>query len=457
MSSPSSLKVSIPIGFLFLLENALKLRPPNFKYIKDNFIFIASKVFSIPSKNKQLHEVSMVPISSTILRAEIGGDYRKYLDYLIDINLIISDRTYKVAKRRKDGVGKCIGFGFIKKLNKAKPEQYEIKRKSLIKRARAWDEIYKKQIRNDPTLFGLETRLKQITINLEKAETILNDLVKDGTYTQKKANSELVKCQKIADGHTYLIRDNFGRRIHTNLTSLSKYIRDGGCLSIDGETVVGIDIRSSQPAILHSIAVAQYEEVGRQLTEKYHIPSDMKDRYLNSERLNKTLNSSPFGHIGLGFKTLQDYHAALKSELTKMQMFLEKDIYDQFCIWWKEYFDRELKRSTIKQKWFAYVFGELDKQDPKMAKIWRYEFPIINRMIADIKDEDYCLMAKILQRRESEMVIEKLCPELNDVMESSYFTVHDSVFVGKSKVDVVKPLFQRILEEHHIVSGLVVS
>jgi len=92
-----------------------------------------------------------------------------------------------------------------------------------------------------------------------------------------------------------------------------------------------------------------------------------------------------------------------------------------------------------------------------MEAIWKKEFPIIDKFIELLKAPDYCLLAHLLQRQESKVVIGDLCDEVELLLDVSYFTVHDSIFVKNSKVDVVRPIFEQVLRNHKIVSGLVVG
>lgn len=179
-----------------------------------------------------------VKLNSRVLKWFYGGNYYKYLEYLIDNEFIYLYKNYSVGNKSK-----C-----YKLTNKAKDNGYisanvEIPQKMVQKsillndKFSNIDELVKNKLIND---------LYSVELNIDKAkEWIDKNLDKnDKSYF---INNNI--CTKINNRDIYYSFDNYGR-FHTNFTVLKKEIRTN-FLTINGSKLKEIDITNSQPFFLY--------------------------------------------------------------------------------------------------------------------------------------------------------------------------------------------------------------
>lgn len=121
----------VPRLTLYLPENLdidliLRENEPDFPYFRDKFVYILHLIYVIPSQKKKTIEdySGYTPISKKILGGIIK-DYRKYIDYLEDQDIIEEDKSYVVNL-------KCGGLRFSERY-RGKLKPIDITRWTLIK------------------------------------------------------------------------------------------------------------------------------------------------------------------------------------------------------------------------------------------------------------------------------------------------------------------------------------
>ena len=167
----------------------------------------------------------MVPIFAKIVMEELGRNYRKYFEYLLNWEFLITDNHYRPAKTNPAGWGKAKCWGFTDKYFGKPMVNYEIKKKSLLKRFRKRNDKSIENIKNDPVLYQHKTFLDKLTFDFDGAIDKLRILRLNKNLTQNEHDIEVNRCEKIRDKNFYIVRDDAGR-IHTNLTNISKIIRE---------------------------------------------------------------------------------------------------------------------------------------------------------------------------------------------------------------------------------------
>lgn len=474
----NSITITVPEGIDGYLDTALCMHPPKFKFrwFKDNFMFIIGKIVNLSLNNPKFKRLDKVPISSIILMKEIGRHYRKYIDYLLQYNIITCDNHYIVGGTGIEGKCKCYGIG--SKFKKTPKTTYTINKKTIITKYFKWKEAMFGKIADDEMLSKLYSMLNRFTIDIDGAELYLRKLLDtnaDPDLNEEKIQIELRKCHVInnKDDKTsiFIVRDDYGR-IHTNFTNLSRHVRDN-FLFLDGERVIGIDMVSSQASLLYTMLLNYINKVDDATINKRNSPlnkyamileeldylkTDIRSKYVNSHNFytGDPLYSLKFepSISTLGYNNYTDMLSIARSELSKMEGILKSGIYEYFQMTWKKWNREDKTRSQMKKLWITYVFGKPDQLNKKMRIVWEREFPMLNRIILHFKKIDYRILAHTLQRTESNIVFNDVCSAINDKLNIPYCTVHDSVIVQEQYVHSTKVIFETALINNNVVTGV---
>lgn len=179
-----------------------------------------------------------IKLNSRILKWFYGGNYFKYIEYLIDNNFIYLYKNYSVGNKSK-----CYKLTETAKNKGYISANIDIPQKMIEKSSRLnsnfsnIDEIVKNKLIND---------LYSVKLDIDNAKIWINkNLNKD----DKSHFMNTSICTKISNTDIYYSFDNYGR-FHTNFTVLKKEIRSN-FLTINNEKIKEIDITNSQPFFLY--------------------------------------------------------------------------------------------------------------------------------------------------------------------------------------------------------------
>ena len=466
----TEIDIRIPIEIKGNLLRCLNLHKPNFdfKYHIDSFLYIIHTIRNV-SSYKKFKNLQKVPIYSKIIRFDIGEHYKKYLNYLLQYKFITTDNHYIVGDDTTKGKCKC--YGISKKYQDNKSESHTITKKSILKKILKWRETKFNKMVNDDQLGHMYDMIKKVDIDIKGAKKYLDEMVSTGKLTTYKATLEWDKCLKINDKspHSIFVTQDCYGRIHTNFTNISKHIREK-FLYLDGERMIGLDIISSQPALLGTLFRDYFTKIihyydNNQKDMFYmskldvNMSEDVRDKYVNARNkyTGAHIYSNEFNPLicTFGYPSLLDMLEDAAEELNKYDKILEIGLYEFFQSHWEEIFD-DITRNEIKKEWVSYVFGQ--KQSPfheKMEIIWEKEFPLLTKTLKHFKNGSHKLLAHELQRKEANLIFNDLCPKIDD-MGINYFTVHDSIVVKESVADDVYDVFEQVLEDNDIVTGVAI-
>ena len=426
----------------------------SFRYSMDSLVYICSKISGL-KEQKRFRNLDKVPLSSTILLHEIGRNYRKYMNLLLEHGIIETDNHYVVGDEERRIPGKCKCYRVAKHLMVGETVSYKITKKSLLGKLLAWKQKMFDGIESDEMLCHVYDMMQEFNIDLKSA--ILD---KPGERKHKKGclELELKKSKDINDGELYVHKDRYNR-IHTNFTNLSKNIRKTG-LRCHGEKVKEIDIISSQPTLLYALMnawVCKCEEAVRLgIDTGYYAyePSkrkDVRDKYVNSRNgyhgekiydceLNDNLNM-------LGFKDYASLAKEARRELKVYKNKLESGIYEFFQDMHYEFFWEKISRKAIKKQFVSYVFGAGKRAyNARMDELWGNFFPALRKLLFHMKSYDYRSLSHELQRSEGAFMFGKLAPALNEE-GITYVTIHDSIAVPETQVQKALDIFTECLDE----------
>jgi hypothetical protein len=261
------------------------------------------------------------------------------------------------------------------------------------------------------------------------------------------------KCMRIneplEDASLFLVKDPYGR-IHTNFTNISRHIREN-FIYLDGENLTEVDIISSQPAILYSIIKGYLSSVSDEARKKY-----INDTYVSPMERTTNMDGGVFQPrmSKLGFDDYVDMLENTIEELKKYERVLRSGVYEYFQDKWQEFFERDVSRKKLKKLWLTHIFGLSSAiYNREIEYIWNKCFPLMNKIIKIFKESNYKLLAHELQKKESDIMFNQLCPRI-DQLGINYFTVHDCVAVKKTDAEKVRKEFIEVLDKNNILTGV---
>ena len=257
-------------------------------------------------------------------------------------------------------------------------------------------------------------------------------------YCAKLAIHKLAK----QDYH-YSVDDNVGR-FHSNLTNIKKELRH--YITYDGETLVNVDIKNSQPllsSVLFDPSFYTNKKKGQRVN-LYDFPS-VFEYLVNSNKYTYTHT------IIMLVKTLQK----LENKEVKQYLRMAKsgNFYQELskAMYPKQAFDKGImKELTFK------VFFSSNRAIQGMSnwtkKDFKRRFNGIYNMFAAIKRKNHKALSHILQRIESEIMIQNVCIRISSEHPTlPIFTIHDSVLTTDGNQEYVAKI---IKEEAFKITGL---
>ena len=435
------------------LNSILAKDPPSFKKgYKVDYFYYFIELLSIKMEYNDLDgNKGFINLSAKIMQGVVHN-YNEYLEYLIKNKVIRTDKKYIVGRK---------SMGYILNGLNHDSEVSLIKIKdSIIRKNRA-----REHRNNELELKKVSSKYSYLTkwfndklqIDAEGAKAKIEELFPQpkgairGLRKGKASRMTKRYCAKLAlhklENHDYhyKVDDNVGR-FHSNLTVIKKELRH--FITYDGETLVNVDIKNSQP-LLSSILFEPsfYSQTKPRYINLYNIPSSFE--YLTNS------NKYTYSHtIIMLVKTLQK----LDNKEVKQYLSMTKsgNFYEKLskAMYPKQAFDKaRMKDLTYK------VFFSSNKSVRGMnnwtKRQFRMKFKSIYKMFAAIKRKNHRALSHILQRIESEIMIQNVCKRISlEHPALPIFTIHDSVLTTDGNQEYVAKI---IKEEAFKITGLKVS
>lgn len=206
-------------------------------------------------------------------------------------------------------------------------------------------------------------------------------------------------------------RDNFSRRLHTNITG---NIGDGHSYKdlLAGGEYFTIDAKTFHPRLLWLL---------------------LKEREQNDENLSYVFENN----IDFYDYILENVPSILKinNEMNESLKGTEDYVYD-------ENHNKSVERQIAKEAFMSWVNGTgyIDEDIRPITKL----FPIANNYIRGYKSNHYKEMCRLLQYRETKIFIDGI---LNNIPLEFCLTVHDSIIVRKEDIDMAMLYCQNLYPE----------
>ena len=368
------------------------LRPEIKGFSTDNLKEVISIVASQTRMNGEAAQIQMSYIKKIVPQ----GD--KYLKALIDLQII--QRSGNAVKGKTS-----YQYGFT-------PEYFSkfialpLNNQKLIRRIMNAHERRNKTVSNSIRGYSEQVKyLKLITIDKE-----FSDFIKaDYTLGTDKYNSVLASATRIVNNDIFYCVDTTSGRFHSNVTNSAKGLRP--YLRINGEKLVNIDIKNSQP-FLSTILLTNPGKVS-----------------------GMTKNTA----FALLLQTLK------VSQAQDVKKYISLVVDGKFYEYLMTEFSKEglqLTRSETKVQVLRILFARnrmpLDETNRQARQIFADRFPTVHRIFSKIRGHEkgdqftsFKRFAILLQRIESHLMLQVILKRIYKELPGTIaVTIHDSIMTG---------------------------
>ena len=431
-----------------ILEKILAINPPAFVYNLDFFKYLIHLTIDLPARNKNLIDHNgYVPFKAEILQKK-RRNYRDHLDYLV-ANKVLDELPFYEVDR------KCKRFRIAEKFLSDKLTEINLTDSILIKHLTRENGIdfattieYKNLYKwfNDRLKIDADAAIKYCYAQLQKE--------KHENYYQAycSAYRKILKIKMIENRNFWFNQDGFGNRLHTNMTNLDKDLKQ--FITYNGESLVSIDIKNSQPYMSLKILIDEFPELKH--TNLHLTPPTYQQTTppISIMLVNRSQNIDLQDVIRYGTLvvngTLYEYMEAKIREAFGDVYFTKAYIFDMDKL---EPVKNDLTpRDRVKKVMFQ-VFFSANETTTKEKELFRQLFPTVTRVFEKRKDNKHVIfadrykrLAKELQKIESSAMLDKIVWELStERPQIPLYTIHDSIVTTIGNEDFVRDIMQKLL------------
>jgi hypothetical protein len=287
----------------------------------------------------------------------------------------------------------------------------------------------------------LRDRLGMLKFDLHLAESIITGMVPDSDtpLTESKYRTLLNEQaqrlnQQVIDGTPELSVCRFGR-VHTAITRLPVMLRR--CLSFDGQPLIGIDLRNSQPLFCGLLAT-EFMESRRSRSRLKRFQPSAANPYGRSRQATPTRPDTPPITIGELTKVVEintGYGICL-ADNPDLAAYLDEceqgKFYDLLMLPGED-------RGRFKKRFFADVLFGRDNYPSEMRDRFNEKYPTIAAVLAALKQQDFRRPSWLMQSQESTLFIGRVCRRLMvECPDIPLATIHDSFLTTAEHKDYVE-------------------
>lgn len=413
---------------------------------KDRLMYIIGLISSIPAKNKDsITEDGFVLINSKLLR-DFFKDYRSYLDYLLQTNVLITDGEYISGK-------KSLGYKFSEQYSNVPLTEYQFNNIPQQEISGINAEIYNDDTESfianpvleypylhfwystkglsiqKPEAVEFANKEKQRKLSLGRDSWDINrdlftsrKIVYKNPITQYNAAIHNIVAIDLCQYNVQI--DSNVHRLHSVITNIQKSYRK--YLRYGENPLVGIDISNSQPYILCLLLNPLFwERRGNNNITLWHLPPNIQ-QYFSDEKIAEIIDYL----YTLDSQSLNNYK--IKASNGQVYEYMKDTINST---------GYSMSRDDVKTMMMTVLFSD-NRYLPPLKRLFRQNFPAIYGLIKIIKKGDHRSLACLLQSIESEIVLHRCCKRIWDEynQEIPIFTIHDSICTTPQYVEVVRSI-----------------
>ncbi len=420
------------------LEGFLKKYPPPFNYKVDHFYYIVDYLVRGIDMEDLDDNAGFVNLNAKKLQ-NVNHEYKKYLDHLLKNRFIRTDMKYIVGKKSRGYLINCYSDTTEFAFQKIPISDFVIQKKKIreINEQNAVIEATRKKYPYLTRWFdGLEIDRERAVEALKYIFPIKTTGIR-GTAKGKASNwakryKALMAIDKIKNKKFfYNIDENVGR-FHSNLTNLKKELRN--YITYQGQKLVNVDIKNSQP--LFSTLLLDKDFFSRNTL--YNISS--------IPNYHSLLSNIYHSYSSLTIMVVKSLEKTDNQDIKKyIEIVNSGSFYEQ--IFKEMYPDLPFDKAKAKTMMFMIFFSRNNymgqpKAEPK--KRFKRLFPQTYEIFRLLKLCDYTALSRILQRIESDVIIQNVVPRISrERPELPIFTIHDSIVTTLGNEQYVSDIIQQ--------------
>jgi hypothetical protein len=382
---------------------------------------------------------------------KFNENYKQYLDYLEERNILIINPSYLKDKYTK-------GYRIAGRYYSGIPVEIEVdlKHHVLRKKVRKLKQGKAKQLQetdkthpyltkwmNPKLVIDKEGALREIDRLYPKNQTRYFHKEKWHSIRRARFKAHRAIAKLAKQDFTYKVDGNIGR-FHSDLTCLKKNLRKH--LSYFGRKLVSLDITNSQPLISGMVVNSSFYEPGGPFNI-HSIPSLNSLINHKSYSLSSLLPSAYYIMLRECAESPARREFELYQELGQSGQFYEEM---SKLLFPGEPFDRARMKKTI----FIMFFAD-NRHGAELRKVeapFKAKFPSVYKIFSALKRRNKRILSHILQRTESKLMIEIVARRIGEEHpDMPIFPVHDSIATYPEHADYVESV---IKEEMKKLTGL---
>ncbi|MCC6760410.1 MAG: hypothetical protein IT252_04305 [Chitinophagaceae bacterium] len=312
----------------------------------------------------------------------------------------------------------------------------------------------------------------RITIDTSAASNAIDALMKDRHPMSRDHQSRIIRDIDQNNMNELISFDEAGWRMHSPFTMLKKEIRKH--LRVDGEPLVELDVKTSQPFLSLILFQKEYWMQTGRFEKKYKsleigtlIPTlgkHIQDTIQGFIPYMFPIRSDGITNIDSGLieyaEALTNNRVDIYSRLANLSNTLRKE---------KGYKHNEVSRNSAKKALMKYLFGPNNAKrvrNSTLNQVFATRFGLVDSLFTLLKsyktgtyktkysnkreafsiDKGYCLFAHYLQRIESTILLDYICPAI--LKKDSYtplIPIHDCLLTTVKYSQLVQDTMQDVL------------
>lgn len=444
MRLPENLDLDKVIQNNLMLNKEMKLNKYKLMFVCDAIIRSRARNFKAMEEEGTLY----APLSSKHLD-KVVHNYNHYLHFLEQTGVIESDNYFIEGQ-------KCIGYRFAKRYRGQKLKTIHVKDYLLNKGLKRVSKFIQEKKKKNTWGYSYLTKWwdeGKLKIDVKGGNEWIDQYKKERlkNTTDEEEVSRIIDASEdlrtlvlgINEKEPYYSFSGEGHRFYNPISNLKSELRN--FLTWDGQPLVNIDIKNSQPylsLILHDLDFwekkGKWEKLGGLKGFIKDIRREVDVIYIIT--LLKTYET----HAG------QDFPSPEFPKLVAEGGCFYEYIQKTFGPYFPGRFDtrKKTKKEVLR------MFYCDNKKVPVVAlyetmDFFRNLFPLTYELFWAIKTNRYQLLPILLQRLESYLMIDVICKRISKMDPTiPMFTIHDNIITTEQHADVVKKVMEEELERH---------
>lgn len=306
--------------------------------------------------------------------------------------------------------------------------------KVLTYKQKKLEEIHKKETRN----FLIKMAHEMFhSIDMESLKNYLCSLPEEDKPSEEKSPSEIYRrVGSIMDGYRDFYineRDWFGGRLHTPWTNMPSYLK--GFIK-EADSFIELDLKNSQFQNFSALAIND----PKMLTELLKTnPRDIKHKDKKEEKKRKEKEVAYNKNLPADIHTIQYFYQTYADVKEFVDHALTGELYIHTQKRLKEKGIVKTEKE-VKDLFFPAFFSEeheCKREQNILAKVYLNMIRLSNILNKDKRNA----FSMLLQRFESNMIIDKVCVALYAKQVSPFFSIHDSIVYPQHFTEIVEQTF----------------